>query len=261
MSPPDQPEWGKCCEDRNEEIFLEGPRPFSRDLRQLVKISREFLRGFYAFRGLGPCVTVFGSARFSDPHPYYALTCELGRALARSGFTVMTGGGPGLMEAANRGAKDARGKSVGCNITLPQEQKPNQYLDRWTEFRYFFVRKMLLAKYSYAFVAAPGGFGTLDELFEILVLIQTGKLKSFPVILLGTEYWGPLVDYFRKTLLAHAAILGPDVELLMLTDSVENAVARIRAAATGQFHLQVRRKDCCPSHTCSAKSEGLREAR
>src|SRR5262249_35822813 len=147
-----------------------------------------------------PCVTVFGSARFKENHPYYALARDVGARLAQNGFTVMTGGGPGIMEAANRGAKDVGGGSVGCNIELPKEQKPNPYLDRWITFRHFYVRKLMLVKYSYAFIALPGGFGTLDEIFEVITLIQTGKIQEFPVVLMVQSYWQPLLDFFRSTL-------------------------------------------------------------
>jgi uncharacterized protein (TIGR00730 family) len=143
-------------------------------------------------------VTVFGSARFTEEHMYYALAREIGQQLARAGFTVMTGGGPGIMEVANRGAKEAGGYSVGCNIELPQEQKPNPYLDRWVTFRHFFVRKLMLVKYSYAFIALPGGFGTLDEIFETATLIQTHKIKDFPLVLVGKDYWRPLLDFLHK---------------------------------------------------------------
>src|SRR5262249_26275324 len=159
--------------------LLRGPGPRRSELRQSLRILRECIRGFRKLHFVGPCVTVFGSARFQEDHPYYALARALGARLAEVGFTVMTGGGPGSMEAANRGARDAGGTSVGCNITLPTEQKPNPYLDRWVEVRYFFVRKMLLEKYSYAFIAMPGGIGTLDEMFETATLIQTRKIKDF----------------------------------------------------------------------------------
>src|SRR5581483_2455276 len=145
--------------------------------------------------------TIFGSARFKEEHPYYALARDAGRRIAQDGFTVMTGGGPGVMEAANRGAKEAGGRSVGCNIELPLEQRPNAYLDRWITFRHFFVRKMMLVKYSYAFIALPGGFGTLDEIFEVVTLIQTGKIKQFPLVLLGRDYWRPLQEFLRDRLL------------------------------------------------------------
>ena len=162
-----------------------------------MRILGECVKGFRRLHFVGPCVTVFGSARFEEDHPYYVLARELGARLAEAGFAVMTGGGPGIMEAANRGAKDVGGTSVGCNITLPVEQKPNPYLDRWVEFRYFFVRKMMLEKYSYAFIVMPGGIGTLDELFETAMLIQTGKMKDFPIVLMGKSFWTPLLDYLR----------------------------------------------------------------
>ena len=182
-------------------------------------------------------MTVFGSARFKDDHPYYLLARQLGARLAEAGFTVMTGGGPGIMEAANRGAKDAGGYSVGSNITLPVEQKPNPYLDRWVEFRYFFVRKMLLEKYSYAFVAMPGGIGTLDEIFETTVLIQTGKMKEFPFVLMGKTFWTPLLDYLRESLLAAGTIDAADVRRWVVTDSPDEAVEIIRNRAMQQFGL------------------------
>jgi uncharacterized protein (TIGR00730 family) len=150
----------------------------------------------------------------------------------------MTGGGPGVMEAANRGAKEAGGVSIGCNIVLPQEQKPNPYLDKWVEFHYFFVRKLMLVKYSYGFVAAPGGFGTLDELFEVATLIQTGKIENFPVVLLGVEYWTPLIEFIRGSLLMNAAINPQDLEHLLVTDSAAEAVGFIQKSATEHFGLR-----------------------
>ena len=149
----------------------------------------------------------------------------------------MTGGGPGVMEAANRGAREAGGASVGCNIVLPVEQQPNPYLDRFVECRYFFVRKVLLAKYSYAFIAAPGGYGTLDELFEVLVLIQTGKMKQFPVVLLGRDYWRGLVEFFRETLVTQATIAPADLDRLVVTDDPAEAAAAVRDTAMKQFGL------------------------
>src|SRR5262245_34492619 len=167
---PEQKEWGKVPADTAEERFLQGPKTRRFEFARLLRIMMEFLRGFRKLHFVGPCVTVFGSARFKEDHEYYELGREMGRRLAQAGFTVITGGGPGIMEAANRGAKDAGGPSIGCNIRLPVEQKPNPYVDQFIEFRYFFVRKVMLAKYSYGFVALPGGFGTLDELFEIATL-------------------------------------------------------------------------------------------
>jgi uncharacterized protein (TIGR00730 family) len=223
--------------DGAERRFLSGPQPRRHELRQAVKIFAECIRGFRVLHFVGPCVTVFGSARFDDGHPYYALTREVGRRLAQAGFTVMTGGGPGLMEAANRGAKDANGRSVGCNIRLPVEQAPNPYLDRWLLFRYFFVRKLMLVKYSYAFVAVPGGFGTLDELFETVVLIQTGKIANYPVVLLGKGYWEPLREMIRGRLVDSGAIGPSDPDLLHFTDSPEEAVAFIKERAMREFGL------------------------
>src|ERR1700685_4417701 len=185
--------WPSSTPDPAERQLLQGPHARRHELRQAVRIFAECIRGFRALHFVGPLVTVFGSARFDASHPYYGLGQEIGKELARLGVTVMTGGGPGLMEAANRGARSAGGRSVGCNIKLPKEQAPNPYLDRMVEFRYFFVRKLMLLKYSYAFVALPGGFGTLDEIFETLVLIQTGKVRSFPVVLLGKDFSSPLV--------------------------------------------------------------------
>jgi uncharacterized protein (TIGR00730 family) len=208
----------------------------------VLRTAGEFIKCFRQLHFVGPCVTVFGSARYGEDQPAYALTRAMGGALARAGFTVMTGGGPGLMEAANRGAKEAGGYSVGCNIVLPQEQNPNRFLDRWVEVDSFFVRKVVLAKYSYAFVAAPGGLGTLDELFEVAVLVQTGKMKGFPMILLGVEYWQPLVDFLRDRLVKARTIDPADVARFHLTDSPEEAAQLIRATALEQFGLTAGRR-------------------
>jgi uncharacterized protein (TIGR00730 family) len=193
-----------------------------------VRIAAEFVRGFRALHFAGPCVTVFGSARFKEDNPYYAMARAMGAQIAGMGLTTMTGGGPGIMEAANRGAKEAGGRSLGCNIILPMEQQPNPYVDRFIEFRYFFVRKVMLVKYSYAFVCMPGGFGTLDELFEALTLVQTKKIFSFPVVLMGVAYWKPMVDFIEGTLLRGGTIDPDDLKLLTVTDSVEEAAAAIQ---------------------------------
>lgn len=251
-------EWGKCCSDPAEARFLEGRKPLAKDIHRIIRIAGECIRGFFAFRSLGPCVTVFGSARFGEQSAHYELTRRLGSSLAHAGFTVMTGGGPGLMEAANRGAKDAHGKSVGCNITLPKEQKPNGFLDQWVEFRYFFVRKLLLAKYSYAFVAMPGGFGTIDEVFEVITLIQTGKMKNFPVILMGKEYWSPLFGFIYETLVKQHAIDAVDSRLLFLTDSIEEAIQLIQKSATEQFGLKYDLpQECCETNSTSPARKNL----
>ena len=217
--------------------FLEGPQPRGFALIRALRIFAEFMRGFRAMHFIGPCVTVFGSARFGRDHPYYAMAREVGACLARAGFTVMTGGGPGIMEAANRGAQEAGGRSIGCNIALPVEQRPNPYLDRWITFRHFFVRKVMLVKYSYAFVALPGGLGTLDEIFETATLIQTGKISRFPLVLMGADFWSPMVHFLRVRLLAEGTIDAADVERLVVTDSPAEAVARISEVAMTQFDL------------------------
>jgi uncharacterized protein (TIGR00730 family) len=227
--------WGKAARAEEEEKFLEGPRPRRFELFRVFRIAGEFIQGFRKLHFVGPCVTVFGSARFPETHRYYELARDVGRRLATVGFTVMTGGGPGIMEAANRGAKDAGGRSLGCNIELPMEQQPNPYLDRWIEFRYFFVRKVMLVKYSYAFVALPGGFGTLDEIFETLVLIQTGKIRGFPLVLMGVDYWEPLMAFMRDRLLAEATVDENDLKLMIVTDSVDEAMAHITRVVTSEF--------------------------
>lgn len=198
----------------------------------------DFLRGFRALHFVGPCVTVFGSARVPEKSPHYQLAREMGAEIARLGFTVMTGGGPGIMEAANRGAKEIGGRSVGCSIHLPHEQKTNAFLDRCVAMHYFFVRKALLVKYSYAFVIMPGGAGTLDEMFEALTLIQTGKIKNFPIVLMGKEYWQELTQMLAK--MARLGTIGAqDLDLIFATDSVEEAIAHIRAKAIEPFGLKL----------------------
>jgi uncharacterized protein (TIGR00730 family) len=212
-----------------EKLFLEGRRSREADLESAVKIFLEFLRGFERFDFDGPCVTVFGSARFDKNHPFYQMARDLGAALAKRGYAVMTGGGPGLMEAANRGAKEAGGLSLGCNIRLPKEQAPNPYLDKFIEFEHFFVRKVMLVKYSTAFAILPGGFGTLDEAFEVATLIQTGKLERFPIIGLGGDFWAQLRLFARDTMLAHGVISPEDIEFVHPVDSVEEAMTYIPA--------------------------------
>jgi len=226
-------------EAASDHILLEGPHSRLKELWLLMHTVVDFMRGFRTLHFVGPCVTVFGSARYGEKHPYYALGREVGHALTRIGFTVMTGGGPGLMEAANRGAVEAGGRSVGCAIMLPKEQTANRYLDAVVTCRHFFVRKVLLFKYSYAFVALPGGLGTLDELFEALTLIQTGKIQRFPVILIGTAYWKAVSELLRHLALERA-IDEADLELVLITDSVPDAIAHLRKHAVDAFGLRAK---------------------
>jgi uncharacterized protein (TIGR00730 family) len=226
---------------QQETEFLEGPHSRWKELLFLFRVMRQFFVGLRKLHFIGPCVTVFGSARFSETHAYYGLAREIGQEIARLGFTVITGGGPGIMEAANRGAKDVGGRSVGCNIQLPREQSPNQYLDRWITLDYFFVRKTLLTKYSYAFVVLPGGYGTLDEFFEAITLIQTGKFQRFPVVLMGTEFHEALYEHLQK-LVEERTIDAADLKLFLFTNSVEAAREHIQKHAIEGFGLKKRKR-------------------
>jgi len=226
---------------RPDRLLLEGPQTRWRELQLLSRAVTDFIRGFRGLHFVGPCVSIFGSARFGESHPYYAIAQEVGRRVSALGFTVMTGGGPGLMEAANRGAQEQGGLSVGCNIQLPMEQAPNRYLDRWVTCHYFFVRKVLLFKYSFGFVVLPGGLGTLDELNEALTLIQTGKVADFPVVLIGTKYWEPYLHLLRE-MVREGAIAPHDLDLLKVTDNLDEAMAHLEAHTVERFGLRRVRK-------------------
>jgi uncharacterized protein (TIGR00730 family) len=211
-----------------ERLFLRQLRSHDDEIAGAGRVFLETVRASVRLKDIGRCVTVFGSARFAEDHPFYALARETGRQLAEAGFTVVTGGGPGIMEAANRGAKDANGRSIGCNIKLPMEQKPNAYVDEFVEFDHFFVRKVMLVKLSSAFVVMPGGFGTLDELFETVTLMQTGKVESFPIVVMGGEFWEHLQRFVTETMLSEGTIDVSDLELFRLADSPEAAIDVIR---------------------------------
>lgn len=217
-----------------EKAFLSGRRDKAEDLESAVTFFLEFLRGFESFSFDGPCVTVFGSARFPEDHEYYELARSLGRRLAEGGYSVITGGGPGIMEAANRGAKEAGGRTLGCNIRLPKEQEPNPYLDEFIEFEHFFIRKVMLVKYSSAFVVMPGGYGTLDEAFEVATLIQTGKLDSFPIVGMGGDFWKSLREFARGTMVDAGTISPKDLEIIRPAADVEEAMKIIETAHNGR---------------------------
>ena len=211
--------------------FLQGPDRRRREFLQAVRVFREMIGGFRALHFVGPCVTVFGSARTPEESPHYRMGVELGGALARAGFTVMTGGGPGIMEAASRGAKEAGGRAVGSTIRIDAEEEANRYLDTYKEFNYFFVRKVMLVKYSYGFVVLPGGFGTLDEVFETATLVQTRKIADFPIILMGAEFWKPMIEFMKETLVAQGMIDPDDFAAITVTDDAHEAAGLIRDAA------------------------------
>jgi hypothetical protein len=223
--------------NKNESVWLEGPRSRQFELGLAVRVFFEFLRGFRGLHFIGPCITVFGSARFKEGHRYYEMARSVSHKIASElGLAIMTGGGPGVMEAANRGAREAGGKSVGCNIELPFEQTANPYLDKYVTIRYFFVRKVLLVKYSYAFVILPGGFGTLDELFETLTLIQTKKIQNFPVVIMGTEFFEPLKKHIEH--MANEGTISPeDMDLLLFTDDADEAANHIRKYITENYTI------------------------
>jgi hypothetical protein len=227
--------------NKEDYYFLEGPKSRQYEFIFALEVFWEFIKGIRALHFVGPSVTVFGSARFREGHKYYELSRELGAKIARSGLTVMTGGGPGLMEAANRGVFEAGGKSVGCNIKLPKEQHPNPYMQKWVEIKFFFVRKVLLVKYSYAFVVMPGGAGTMDELFETLTLIQTATIHDFPIVVMGKEFYAPLTDMLNK-MVAEKTIAEEDLQLLKFTDDPQEAVQHIRDYITTNYRITAKRK-------------------
>jgi uncharacterized protein (TIGR00730 family) len=217
--------------------FLEGPQSRWQEFKFTIRVLIEFIRGFRKLHFAGPCVTIFGSARFHEGHPYYEQTRLLSGKIAQLGFTIMTGGGPGIMEAANRGAREVGGKSVGCNIILPFEQKENPYLDTFVNIRYFFVRKTLLIKYSYAFVVMPGGIGTMDEFYEALTLIQTKMLHEFPIVVFDKTYHKDLIEQIQH-MKEKGSISPEDLSLCLFTDSIDEAVKYLEMNAIQKFGLK-----------------------
>lgn len=221
--------------------FLDGPQSRFKELKFVFKTVIDLMHGLRALHFLGPCITIFGSARFREGHSYYELTRKVAGEFAKLGFTIITGGGPGLMEAANRGAKDVGGRSVGCNIQLPIEQNPNPYLDKWVYMRHFFLRKVLLVKYSFAFVVMPGGYGTMDEYFEALTLIQTHTIQNFPIIIFGKEYHHELINYI-ETMKTNGTISKRDTALFLVTDDIDEAVKLITEKSIKQYGLKSKTK-------------------
>ncbi len=224
-----------------EHIFLDGPKSRGYELGFAFRVFKQFIKGFRALHFMGPCVTVFGSARFKEDHPYYQEAREFGRRIAALGFTTMTGGGPGIMEAANRGAYESGGVSVGCNIQLPFEQKENPYLHKSVTFEHFFVRKVLLIKYSYAFIIMPGGFGTMDEFFETLTLVQTKTITQFPIVLFGKEYYRELLDTISD-MAEKGTIAKEDMDLVLVTDDIDEAMAHIHNYITTNYKIKPRKR-------------------
>lgn len=226
---------------KSEIEFLEGPRSRAKELIFTLKTVLDLIRGFRGLHFVGPCITFFGSARFAPDHPYYKFTEKAAGAFAQLGFTIMTGGGPGLMEAANKGAQAVGGRSVGCNISLAREQKPNPYLDKWVNMNHFFTRKILLVKYSFAFVVLPGGYGTLDECFEALTLIQTQKIRDFPVIVFDRKYHQSLLEHIAK-MKEEGTIAENDLSLFLVTDDISEAETFVKMHSIKKFNLRPKRK-------------------
>lgn len=222
-----------------EKKFLDGPRSRLSELKYAFSVFHQFIKGLRKLHFIGPCVTVFGSARFQEDHHYYQLTRNVASEISKLGFAIMTGGGPGIMEAANRGAKDAGGLSIGCNIVLPKEQNHNAYLDNFVTLDYFFVRKELLRKYSFAFIVMPGGFGTLDEFFEALTLVQTHKTQKFPIVIMGIDFHKNLLEHIKK-MAQEQTIKEEDLQLILFTDSVNEAVQHIQKYSIDAFNLKLK---------------------
>lgn len=212
----------------DRELLRNGDRTTDADAERLAQITAEFERGFDALRDVGPCVTIFGSARFDENHRYYDLTRRTAAAFGSAGFAVMSGGGPGAMEAANRGAREVGARSIGCTIELPFERSGNKYMDTEVSFRYFFARKVCLVRYSQAFILMPGGFGTLDEAFETATLIQTGKMPGFPLVLMGTEFWEPITEFVTESLVRVGTVDPEDRDFFYAADDPSVAVRHVQ---------------------------------
>ncbi|OLY91116.1 hypothetical protein SAMN05444008_11829 [Cnuella takakiae] len=224
-----------------EHVYLEGPKSRGYEFRFAWRVFWELINAFRTLHFVGPCITVFGSARFSEDNKWYQCAREFGKRISGIGFTTMTGGGPGIMEAANRGAHEAGGMSVGCNIRLPFEQAHNPYMHKWMTFEYFFTRKTILVKYSYAFIIMPGGFGTMDEFFETLTLVQTKTIHGFPIVLFGKEFYEPLMDVMHM-MAEKKTISEEDLKLVLLTDDVNEAMDHIYKYIQANYKVKPRNR-------------------
>jgi uncharacterized protein (TIGR00730 family) len=240
MEAPIQPQKERIIPPK-EQVYLDGPKSRGYELFFAWRVFKQFIKGFRTLHFVGPCITVFGSARFKDDHPYYIKAREFGKKIAGLGFTTMTGGGPGIMEAANRGAFETGGMSVGCNVQLPFEQHANPYMQKSVTFEHFFVRKVLLVKYSYAFIIMPGGFGTMDEFFEALTLVQTKTITQFPIVLFGKEYYQPLLN-MNEWMARQGTIAKEDMNLVLVTDSVDEAMDHIRTYISSNYKIKPRKR-------------------
>ncbi|HVG14282.1 MAG TPA: TIGR00730 family Rossman fold protein [Chitinophagaceae bacterium] len=224
----------------SQHVYLEGPKSRGYELKFAWQVFREFINAFRTLHFVGPCITVFGSARFKEDHEHYICAREFGKRIAELGFTTLTGGGPGIMEAANRGAFENGGMSVGCNIKLPFEQSHNKYMQKWMTFDFFFTRKTILIKYSYAFIIMPGGFGTMDELFETLTLVQTKTITGFPVVLFNKAFWEPLMEVLHH-MAEKGTISEEDMSLVLLTDDVGEAMDHVRKYLQQNYKIKPRK--------------------
>ncbi len=224
-----------------EKVYLEGPKSRGYELAYALKVFVQFIRGFRTLHFVGPCITVFGSARFTEGNRWYEAARQFGKRIAEMGFTTMTGGGPGTMEAANRGAFENGGHSVGCNIKLPFEQKPNKYMNTWITFNDFFIRKTMLLKYSYAFIVMPGGFGTMDEFFGTLTLVQTRSITQFPIVMFGKEYYRQFMEMI-EFMASEGTISKEDMSLVLVTDDINEAMDHIQTYIRKNYQVKPRKR-------------------
>ena len=224
-----------------EQVYLDGPKSRGYEFLFAFRVFRQMIKAFRMLHFVGPCITVFGSARYKEDHPYYTAAREIGKRIAATGFTTMTGGGPGIMEAANRGAFESGGQSVGCNIILPFEQKANPYLHKTITFEHFFMRKVMLVKYSYAFIIMPGGFGTMDEFFETLTLVQTKTIGQFPIVLFGKKYYSELFKYV-EFMADQGTIAIEDMKLVLITDDIDEAINYIQTYISQNYEVKPRKR-------------------